>query len=115
MNWLKLENENQLNEIQKNSFDPTFKGVLLFKHSTRCSISSMALSRLERNWQFSNNELPAYYLDLLNYRNISNSIASIFNIEHASPQVLIIKNGKCIYNASHSEISVSEIEQFLNS
>ncbi|MBL7884392.1 MAG: bacillithiol system redox-active protein YtxJ [Bacteroidia bacterium] len=115
MNWLRLENNNQLTEIIKNSFDTSIKGVLLFKHSTRCSISSMALSRLERNWNFNTTEFPAYYLDLLNYRTISNSIADTFKVEHASPQLLIIKNGECIYNASHSEISVSDVEKLFNS
>lgn len=114
MNWLKLDNENQLETIKSNSFDTNIKGVVLFKHSTRCSISQMALSRFERNWNFSQQELPAYYLDLLNYRNISNQIADEFQIEHQSPQVLVIKDGKCIYTASHSDIIVSDIEQLFN-
>jgi bacillithiol system protein YtxJ len=115
MNWLKLVNENQLDEIQNNSFSPSIKGVVLFKHSTRCSISSMALSRFERGWTLDQETTPAYYLDLLNYRPISHLIADRFAVEHESPQVLVIKDGKCIYHASHSDINVADIEKALNS
>jgi bacillithiol system protein YtxJ len=63
----------------------------------------MALSRLESKW-IDNEKIPAYYLDLLNHRDISNEIASLYSMEHASPQVLLIKNGVCIYHASHTDI-----------
>ena len=109
MDWLFLTSEKQLEEINQKSFDPKLLGALLFKHSTRCSISIAALNRLERNWKFSNENLPTYYLDLLNNRQLSIKIADSFTIEHESPQVLIIKNGKCIYSASHSNINVDDI------
>ena len=68
----------------------------------------MALNRLETKWT-DTVQIPAYYLDLLSHRDISNEVATIFSVEHASPQVLLIKNGVCIYNASHSNISSSDI------
>ncbi len=83
--------------------------VVIFKHSTRCSISSVAKSRLESNWDFDIKQLPIYYLDLISYRNISNLIADNFEIEHESPQLILIKNGKCIYHQSHMSISVSDL------
>lgn len=70
----------------------------------------MALSRIERNWKFSNDMLPVYYLDLLSYPTISSKIAEQFNVQHESPQLLIIKNGVCIYTASHYAINIAEIE-----
>lgn len=109
MEWLFLSSEKQLEEINQRSFDPQLQGVLLFKHSTRCSISSAALNRLERNWRSSDKNFPVYYLDLLNNRPLSKKIADLYNIEHESPQVLIIKNGKCIYSTSHSDINVDDI------
>ena len=114
MDWITLVDENQLDGIIEQSLSNAVKGVILFKHSTRCSISSMVKNRLERDWNFGT-ELPLYYLDLISYRNISGKIAALFEVEHQSPQILIIKNGKCIYHASHSDISVSAIETFLNS
>ena len=110
MLWHKLTDISQLNDIQNLSKEQSDKGltVLLFKHSTRCSISSMALNRLESKWN-DNEKIQAYYLDLLNHRDISNEIASIYSVEHASPQVLLIKNGICIYHASHTAISAADI------
>ena len=102
MNWNTLNRSEQLTDIDKVSFEHP---VLLFKHSTRCSISSSALARIERHWQDADSAIiEPYYLDLLNYRPVSNEIVHHYGVEHQSPQVLIIKNGKCVYNASHLEI-----------
>jgi bacillithiol system protein YtxJ len=105
MNWIPLQDEKQLDEIVANS--NTIPQVI-FKHSTRCAVSSMAKSRLDRK------EAPAginfYLLDLIRYRNISNKIASDFGVSHQSPQVLVINNGECIYDESHSGIIFDEIE-----
>lgn len=101
MNWETLNTEQQFLELLKQT--PTFA---IFKHSTRCSISAMAKSRVEREWNY---DFPIYYLDLLNYRPISNLIAVQSGIEHASPQLIVFENGKQVYNASHSAIAVEEI------
>jgi bacillithiol system protein YtxJ len=110
MDWLPIISEVQLEEINQKSFDSLIKGVLIFKHSTRCSISSMSLNRLERKWDFSINSFPAYFLDLIRYRNLSDQVADIYHVEHESPQVLVVKNGKCIFTASHSDINVGDIK-----
>lgn len=107
MKWQKLQSADQLAEIKSLS---TTKPVLIFKHSTRCSISSMALSRLERAWkEEDNSKIEPYYLDLIEYRPISNQIAQEFNVMHESPQVLVIKDGKCLHTNSHSGINYFEI------
>jgi len=105
MNWIPLQDEKQLEEIVSNS--NTIPQVI-FKHSTRCAVSSMAKNRLDRK------ESPAgvnfYLLDLIRHRNISNKVASDFGVSHESPQVLVINNGECVYNESHSGIIFDEIE-----
>jgi bacillithiol system protein YtxJ len=108
MLWHELTDISELKEIVNLSKEPHISSVLLFKHSTRCSISSMALNRLESKWK-DDDKIPAYYLDLLNHRDISNEIETLFSIEHASPQVLLIKNGICIYHNSHNGISAAAI------
>jgi bacillithiol system protein YtxJ len=115
MLWHKLTDINQLQTIIDISQEQSAGGltVLIFKHSTRCSISSMALNRLESRWK-DDEKIQAWYLDLLAHRDISNEIASVFNVEHASPQVLVIKNGKCIYHNSHNGISVPDILEAIN-
>lgn len=103
-NWVDLTNEEQLSKIQSDSF---LHPVVIFKHSTRCSISSMAKSRLER--ASAPQGLDFYYLDLIKYRTISNQVADIFSIPHESPQVIMVKNGKCVYDESHIGISMDTI------
>lgn len=107
MNWIALTDVSQLQTIKEESFN---QPVMILKHSTTCSISGTALNRLERNWnQEKVGELKPYYLDLLRFRPISTEIADTFNVEHQSPQVLIIQNGECIYNASHFDISFAKL------
>ena len=106
VNWVLLTELSQLDEIKEESKD---KPVMILKHSTRCSVSLMAKNGLDRSWDIEDNQLKTYYLDLLKYRPISNEIAATFDIHHQSPQVLIIKEGKCIYTATHSEIDSREI------
>jgi bacillithiol system protein YtxJ len=83
--------------------------VLIFKHSTRCSISSTALNRLERAWRPEDAGHAVWYLDLLRYRPISNAIAERYGIQHESPQVLVIRAGRCVYDASHTAITHAEV------
>ncbi len=104
MNWKEFTNEEGLEEITKRSIE---KSQVIFKHSTRCSISSMAKSRLERAKEPQG--IDFNYLDLIAHRNISAKIADAFDVPHESPQILIIKDGKCIYDESHSAISMDEI------
>ena len=104
----------QLADIDKLSNKPRVNGVLIFKHSTRCSVSYFAYKKLQAEWIFSQEELPLYYLDLLAYRKISDQIAVNYGVKHESPQLLLIKNGHCIGNASHSDVSVLTVENWLD-
>lgn len=104
MIWNDLIEESQLAEIKQLSYT---QPVAIFKHSTRCGISAMAKSRLERATAPEN--VAFYYLDLIRYRNISNKLAHEFGVHHESPQILIIRNGTCVYDESHSGISMEEI------
>jgi bacillithiol system protein YtxJ len=103
LNWIALTDINQLEEIRETSFK---KPVIIFKHSTRCGTSSMALKQFEREFNLEN-EISTYFLDILEYRAISTEIINRFGIVHQSPQLLLIKDGKCIYNSSHYEIDAS--------
>ncbi len=106
MNWISLTSEEQLSQLKEKSVTVP---QVIFKHSTRCSISSMVLDRLERSTP------PAaadfHFLDLIAHRNISNKIAEIFDVSHESPQVLIIKNGECVYDESHMGIRMDEVAE----
>ena len=107
--WQPLNDESQLEEINKLSNDPSIKGVLIFKHSTRCGTSSIALKHFNSSWNLPKSEFPIYYLDLIRYRALSNKIAEVYGVWHQSPQILVIHNGKSIYDASHHNIQVENI------
>jgi bacillithiol system protein YtxJ len=108
MNWLPLTDVAQLDAIKEES---RLHPVVIFKHSTTCSISAMAKNRLER--EEAPEGVPAYYLDLLTYRPISNAIAQQFGIKHESPQLLIIRNGECVYDESHNGVRMDELKEAL--
>lgn len=106
MNWINLEDDTQLEALKERS---KTKAQVIFKHSTRCSISSMIKNRLDKNAGSDN--IDFYYLDLIAHRHLSNKIAEDFFVEHESPQILLIKNGACVYDESHSGITFPEIEE----
>ena len=107
MNWITLKSPDQLEALRAESKNQT---IVIFKHSTRCSISSMSLDRLLRNWKQGDEEkVEPYYLDLISFRALSDQIEDEFGVEHASPQVILVKDGKAVYDNSHFGISYSEI------
>ena len=107
MNWNNLESVSQLDIINEES---KALPVMIFKHSTRCSISDMAINRIQSNWKDTDSALiKPYYLDIIAHRDISNLITEQYGIEHQSPQVLIISNGECIYHESHTNIRYNDI------
>lgn len=112
MNWIPLADLAQLDAIDQAS---RIKPVLIFKHSTRCSISTAGLDRLERAWTPADDAAHnAYYLDLLRHREVSNAIAARYGIEHESPQVLVIRDGRCVHHASHFAITYAGTQQALS-
>jgi bacillithiol system protein YtxJ len=107
--WRQLTDLGELNVMVSESAE---KPVLLFKHSTRCAISRMVLKQFERDYNLDDAIIP-YFLDLLQHRDISNEIANRFEVQHQSPQVIVIKEGKTVYNASHESINVIILKDFI--
>ena len=101
MNWHTISSAHDIEAIIDRS---RVVPCLILKHSTSCPISSMAKRRLEMNWNVPAEEMEAHYLDLLRHRDLSNKIAEEFGVRHESPQVLLIRNGECVYDASHLSI-----------
>ncbi|APZ47264.1 cytosolic protein [Polaribacter reichenbachii] len=110
LNWLPLTSLDQLEEIKKQS---ETESILIFKHSTRCGISSMVIKQFEKLFKEEHKNLKVYYLDLLSYRNISDEIGYQFQVMHQSPQLLVIKNGVSVHNASHYDITLTDLSRFI--
>ncbi|MFK7775330.1 MAG: bacillithiol system redox-active protein YtxJ [Saprospiraceae bacterium] len=110
MNWIPLESVDQVKQIVERSKDIP---CVIFKHSTRCSISSMAKFRLEGDWDISEKDIEAYYLDLIAYRDVSNYISEELSVYHESPQIILLRDGEVVYDESHLDITVDELKESL--
>jgi bacillithiol system protein YtxJ len=110
MNWHHLDAEAVLQAAVVQSYQVP---VLFFKHSTRCSISLMAKRAFEGSFQFTEEQVVPYFLDLLSFRPLSNQLATDLGVPHESPQLLLVKDGKCIYHASHSDIDAAALVKYL--
>lgn len=108
--FLSLAALSQLDEIDAVS---ETKPVVIFKHSTRCSISRFALKQFDAAFSYPEDKIDWYLLDLLNHRDISNEMAYRYNVQHQSPQILVIKNGKAVYHDSHDGIDANDLKQFV--
>jgi len=104
--WISLNNKEQLNMlIRESETNP----VIIYKHSTRCGLSSMAKNILDKGWGKLKLHTRLYFLDILRYRELSTMIAERFQVVHQSPQILIIKNGQSVFDTSHYSINLEII------
>ena len=111
--WQKITTISDVDSAIKTSFQ---KAVLIFKHSTRCSISQMALDRFERNWSETNpSQATPFYLDLIAHRDVSNYIADYLLVEHQSPQLLLVVDGKCVFSETHQAIRLQDALKMIKS
>lgn len=108
--WHSLTDSVTLDEIDQISND---RPVLIFKHSTRCAISSMVLNRLENSLE-EESDFEIYFLDLISYRDVSNEVATRYGVQHQSPQAILVSKGKVIYDDSHTGIVYDEIAKRVN-
>lgn len=108
MPWKQLTTLEQLDQIAK---DSEMKPQAIFKHSTTCGISRMAIRQLEAQYDIDPNQLDIYYLDLKAYREVSNEVGYKFQVMHQSPQIILIKNGTAVYSDSHGAISAQALAE----
>ena len=106
--WIEITSVDQLHHIWNNSLT---QPAVFFKHSTRCSISSMSLRAFERSWDIDDTQL--FFIDLIAHRDVSNLLAELSHIEHQSPQVIVTKNNHVIYINSHGTINADKIQQLI--
>lgn len=107
--WKALTSVDQLSIITEAS---KTKPQAIFKHSTRCGVSRMVLKTFESDFNLDSNSYDLYLIDLLNYREVSSAVSETFDIQHQSPQLLIIKNGEVIIHDSHGAINNLDLQQY---
>jgi bacillithiol system protein YtxJ len=108
LNWTEIHSVDELHEIWDNSLE---KPAVFFKHSTRCSISSMALRAFERNWLSDGTQL--FFIDLIANRDVSNLLAELSKVEHQSPQIIVTNNQKVLYSDSHGTIDAEKVQKLI--
>ncbi len=106
LKWVAIEREEQVEAIAALSHS---RPCVVYKHSTRCSLSSLAKYRLEKEWNLAEDAVATFYIDIIAHRHLSRYLSERFEVYHESPQVLLIRDGECTYDASHLDISVADL------
>ena len=89
--------------------------VLLFKHSLSCPISSKAFAEFESYLQKADPRISYNLITVQTAQNVSNEAASRLRIDHESPQAILVRDGRGVWNASHFGITASSIDQAIKS
>ena len=110
LSWTPLISVDEINTIKEISKN---QSVLIFKHSTSCGISRMVVKQFESLFNEENKQLKVYYVDLLNFREVSSKLSEVFQVVHQSPQLLIIKNRISVYDESHYEITKVNLSKYI--
>jgi bacillithiol system protein YtxJ len=83
--------------------DSSRKPVIVFKHSNACSISARAYREMEQLGERVN------ILEVQSAREISRELANLTGVRHETPQVIILRDGKAVWNASHFDVKAAEV------
>ena len=110
LSWTPLISIEEINNIKEIS---KIQSILIFKHSRRCGISRMVMKQFESLFNEENKHLKVYYLDLLNFREVSSKLSEVFQVIHQSPQLLVVKNGISVYQESHYEITKVNLSKYI--
>ena len=110
LSWTPLISVDEINTIKEISKNHS---ILIFKHSTSCGISRMVMKQFESLFNEENKHLKVYYLDLLNFREVSSKLSEVFQVIHQSPQLLVVKNGISVYDESHYEITKVNLSKYI--
>ncbi|WP_439557566.1 bacillithiol system redox-active protein YtxJ [Dyadobacter sp.] len=104
MNWIAINSEEEVQKIHHSG-----EYSIIYKHSPRCMTSLMAYRQLKMDVSASPEiSTPIYIVDVISNRKESMAIADSFRVQHQSPQILVVKNGECIYDASHEAVSLRD-------
>lgn len=103
-NFIEINTTEKLDELFQNSNE---NPVMIFKHSTTCPISSGVYQMVSQV------DADVYLVVVQKARNVSNYIAEKTGIRHESPQTLVIKDGEPVYHASHYDVDLNEVENYL--
>jgi bacillithiol system protein YtxJ len=105
---VEMQSLQEFNEALQESFE---RPVLLFKHSLTCPISTRAFNELQSYLSKADGNVSYRLIKVQNSYAVSNEVASKLHLEHASPQAILVRNGRGVWNASHFDITISSLEE----
>ncbi|KAF0248256.1 MAG: proteinral stress protein [bacterium] len=110
----KLVEITSLTELENIIAQSDKRKQLIFKHSNACPISSAAFDEMQGYLENNPAKDVDYSLIVVQVaRNVSNEVAAKLNVEHESPQAILVHNGKAIWNQSHRKITQSSLTDVL--
>jgi bacillithiol system protein YtxJ len=98
--FFRIDNRETLDKLITDSND---KPVVIFKHSNACGISSAAYREMEKL------AAPVNLLEVQSARDVSRELADMTGIRHETPQVIVLKDGKAVWNASHFDVKAGAV------
>ena len=101
----------ELHELEAAIAESQHRPVLLFKHSRYCGVSCEALDELHAHIERSAGQTLYKMITVQTHRPLSDEAAKRLGIRHETPQALLLKDGKVIWNASHFRITASELDR----
>ncbi len=105
-NWNVLTEEEELQGVMEASHN---RLQLVYKHSFTCGICHMTLENIEDSFDELEEQADMHFVDVKNARPVSNLLADKLDVRHESPQVIIIREGKAVWDESHHAIKGEEI------
>jgi len=104
-----------IEEWDKVMSDSASRQVIVLKHSTRCPVSASALEEYEAYLADKPNPDTDYYLvKVIESRPVSNKIAEDLGVVHQSPQMILVKDGKAVWNTSHWSVTKKHMAAVLD-
>jgi len=82
----------------------------IFKHSTRCPVSTFAHGEVAEFVQ-QNPDVPLRIVLVVEHRATAREIAARLGVAHASPQVILVRDGEAVWDTSHNGVTADALLQ----
>jgi bacillithiol system protein YtxJ len=105
-NFFRIDDRATLDNLLSDSKQKT---VLVFKHSNACPISARAYREMQKL------EDEVNLLEIQAVPDLSREVESLTGVTHESPQVILLRDGKAVWNASHFDVNAASVSQALES
>jgi bacillithiol system protein YtxJ len=102
-NFLRIQDQKSLDRLFSESKQ---RPILLFKHSNSCPISSRAYREMEKLDDVN-------LLEVQTACELSREVAAITGVRHETPQVIVLKDGRAVWNASHYDVNANSVSEAL--